>query len=197
VQKKHFEATQFHNFKFCEPWQPPHFYFMCIICAAVYVGHEMLSHLLYLTVIPCRQEISNFKGECSSSWKWLWSAAHYHHDSEVQHNAIMSILTFGWCAKKCALKHMVLWLTLLIWMGFAISKIFSSGLWNSNIMFKTEIFWGKFCVLSDLSSYCIIRPFLFDITYNYDHYWPVLHNSFIEQLLVTGMPIPTHWFMYN
>lgn len=109
------------------------------------------------------QGISNFMGECSSSLKWLWSAAHYHHDSKVQHNTIMSVMTFGLCVKKCVLKHVVLWWTLLIWMEFAISEIFSSGLWNAHLMFKSEreTFWGKFCVLCDLSSYCIIGPFLY------------------------------------
>lgn len=83
------------------------------------------------------------------------SAVVLRNNSGVQHITIMTLKcnTIPSCQwwhlgdmwKKWALKHVVLWLTLLIWAEFAIRKIFSSGLRNAHIMFKTERYF-VFCV---------------------------------------------------
>jgi hypothetical protein len=51
--------------------------------------------------------------------------------------------------------------------------------------------WVAICSLG------LLRPFFFEETVNSECYLSMLHNTFVPQLLDTGLPLQAQWFMQD
>jgi hypothetical protein len=48
-----------------------------------------------------------------------------------------------------------------------------------------------------ISSHGLLGPICFEETINIEHYFHMLHNTFVPHLLATGLPFQTQWFMQD
>jgi len=86
------------------------------------------------------------------------------------------------------------------------------GQWKKRLYFTTHGFWAtelphtlheeenygaKVNVWTTISTHGIIGPFFFHDTVTKERYKDMLENNFISQLLATGLPIHTQWFMQD
>jgi hypothetical protein len=55
----------------------------------------------------------------------------------------------------------------------------------------------KITVWVTISSHGLIGPVFFDQTVNSEHYLSMLRNSFVPQLIATGLPLNTQWYMQD
>lgn len=65
------------------------------------------------------------------------------------------------------------------------------------VIHMKDTYGEKVCVWVAMSSHGIIGPFFFDATVTGERYLDMLRNQFFPQLMSSGLPLQTQWFMQD